>query len=542
MQHSPARSNLRLRKTRYAGVQTGLTLFERLWLKWLRLKAVATWPPLLYLGGSAVLWRLIRVAAHPHRKLQNMLSFMLSMLPSELAPQMLVLQGLAAFAFVRWFRRSGGTVSKLSDVPSRAVGVPVALASLALNAASAFKLAGMARQALQSTGVFRSAFRSAGVPSPSLEHPWSAARAACAVVPVPQILGRNIEVKRGIVYANLPSGRRPDSPVKPLKLDLYWHSARKMENAPVFLYIHGGGWVTGHRMFASLPLLYEVAREGWLVVSINYRLAPRATVREQLADCKLAMKWIRDNAARYGADGNFVVCSGESAGGHLASMLALTPHDPSLQPGFEDVDTSVKGCVDLYGVHNFKDDQGHFADRDDGAMIRFLEDYVVRHKLESSEDVFESMSPVHRLRRRHTDDGQVEDEAAGDAAGDVGASGTSQRRAFTSTDKVPPFLIVHGSHDTLVPIEDAQHFAQALEVRRAEDAERRRVDGGGEAGEGGNGDDAEDARDVYVELPGAHHAFNYLPSTRTLSLGRGVADFLSYVRQYAAQHRPRSRL
>jgi len=60
-------------------------------------------------------------------------------------------------------------------------------------------------------------------------------------------------------------------------------------NAPVLLYIHGGGWVTGHKQFHSIPLIYQVAKAGWLVVTINYRLCSMPGVRivpEQLSDCK----------------------------------------------------------------------------------------------------------------------------------------------------------------------------------------------------------------------------------------------------------------
>ena len=106
--------------------------------------------------------------------------------------------------------------------------------------------------------------------------------------------------------------------------------------APVLVYIHGGAWVIGDKREQGLPLLHELARRGWVTVTINYRLSPRATWPDHIVDCKRALVWVREHIAEYGGDPGFIAVSGGSAGGHLCALLALTPGDHDFQPGFED--------------------------------------------------------------------------------------------------------------------------------------------------------------------------------------------------------------
>jgi acetyl esterase/lipase len=92
-------------------------------------------------------------------------------------------------------------------------------------------------------------------------------------------------------------------------------------------------------------------------VSANYRLQPH-TRRDALIDVKRAIAWIRAHAHDYGADPASVFLAGGSAGGYLSAMAAVTQNDPSLQPGFEQADTSVTAVIALYG---------YFGDRGDDA-------------------------------------------------------------------------------------------------------------------------------------------------------------------------------
>ncbi|MDQ1241085.1 MAG: hypothetical protein QG550_335, partial [Pseudomonadota bacterium] len=121
--------------------------------------------------------------------------------------------------------------------------------------------------------------------------------------------------------------------------------------APVLLQIHGGGWVMGNKHEQALPLIQHLAARGWVVVTPNYRLSPRARFPDPLVDCKRALAWVRRNIAAQGGDPLFIAVTGGSAGGHLAALLALTANDPRLQPGFESADTTVAAAVPFYGVY-----------------------------------------------------------------------------------------------------------------------------------------------------------------------------------------------
>jgi acetyl esterase/lipase len=86
-------------------------------------------------------------------------------------------------------------------------------------------------------------------------------------------------------------------------------------------------------------------------ISANYRLSPAATFPDQLIDVKRVIAWAREHGPEYGADPAVVFVAGSSAGGHLASLAALTPNDPVFQPGFESADTSVAAAISLYGYY-----------------------------------------------------------------------------------------------------------------------------------------------------------------------------------------------
>ena len=111
--------------------------------------------------------------------------------------------------------------------------------------------------------------------------------------------------------------------------------------------------ILGFRERQGLPLMRHLAARGWVCFSIGYRLSPRATFPEHLLDVKRGLAWVREHAAEHGADPDFVVLCGNSAGAHLAALAALTANDARYQPGFEEVNTSVAGCIGLYGIYDF---------------------------------------------------------------------------------------------------------------------------------------------------------------------------------------------
>jgi acetyl esterase/lipase len=87
----------------------------------------------------------------------------------------------------------------------------------------------------------------------------------------------------------------------------------------VFVHLHGGRFVSGRKNRESLPLIYHLARRGWLCMSANYRLGPTASRADQLADVRALLEW-----AHGYADAGPIVLAGGSAGAYLAALASLT--------------------------------------------------------------------------------------------------------------------------------------------------------------------------------------------------------------------------
>jgi len=257
-----------------------------------------------------------------------------------------------------------------------------------------------------------------------------------------------------------------------LKLDIYAADTRPA-SAPVLMHIHGGAWMYGDKAGQAVPLMQHMARLGWICCSVAYRLSPSATYPDHIIDCKAALSWIKANIDDYGGNAGFIAVTGGSAGGHLTALLALTPNDPAFQPGFENSDTNVQAAVPFYGVFDWtnRDQLQH-----NSGMKRILEDQIVKQTLAAAPTLFENASPLLRI-----------------------------------TNAAPPFMIVHGDQDSLVPIGLGRVFAAELST-------------------------ASDNAVVYLEVPGAQHAFDVFASPRSEHTKLGVARFLTHAySQHLAQ-------
>ncbi len=271
---------------------------------------------------------------------------------------------------------------------------------------------------------------------------------------------RDVEVRRNIVYATVS---REGSPAQALHLDFWQARGPRSGPArrPALLQVHGGAWVLGYREYQGIPLLAHMTTRGWVGFNVEYRLSPRATWPDHIIDIKRALAWIREHADEYGVDPDFIVITGGSAGGHLAALAALTAGDPTFQPDFPNADTSVRAAIIFYGVY----DLGNRKYR------RLLERAVLKHKYEDDPQAFIQASPIARV---HAD--------------------------------APPFLLAHGTRDTLTPYQDAINFATALR--------------------------AVSRNPVYtLSLTGAEHAFDIFPSVRAVQVYEACEQFLS--REYA---------
>ena len=243
--------------------------------------------------------------------------------------------------------------------------------------------------------------------------------------------------------------------------------------APVLVHVHGGGWVIGDKTIQGELLLSEMARRGWVGVSMTYRLSPKATWPDHIVDVKRGLAWVRQHIAEQGGDPGFIAITGGSAGGHLVALAALTSNDPALQPGFESADTSVDAAVPFYGVY----DVGDLAGSGRREILRVWERFVMKARVGDNRQAWESASPVARV--------------CADA---------------------PPMFVLHGDNDSLVPVEQARRFVATLRQTSTSPV-------------------------AYAELPGAQHAFEVFRSVRGTHAIRAVARFLEVVYRRRAAER-----
>ncbi len=139
-------------------------------------------------------------------------------------------------------------------------------------------------------------------------------------------------------------------------LDVYCDGSDR-SHRPTLIYLHAGAFRFGSKRLGARHLFYRLASRGWVCVSANYRLRSSGFA-DQMTDVKKVIAWLREHGDEYGADRTAVFIAGSSAGGHLASLAALTPNDPLFQRGFEGADTSVAGVISLYGYYGRVDSTG----------------------------------------------------------------------------------------------------------------------------------------------------------------------------------------
>jgi acetyl esterase/lipase len=212
-------------------------------------------------------------------------------------------------------------------------------------------------------------------------------------------------------------------------------------------------------------MLSHMADAGWVCVSIDYRVSPKHTWPDHIVDVKRALAWIKDHIAEYGGDPDFVAISGGSAGGHLSALAALTPNDPAFQPGFEDADTSVVAAVPIYGRYDWFTNTGSGRPQ----FIAFLQKFVVKKSFARNRQVYLDASPIKRLR-----------------------------------PDAPPFFILHGVDDSIIPVAEGREFAAALR-------------------------EVSTSTVAYAEIPHAQHAFDFYGSPRGHYTAAAVQRFLSWV-------------
>lgn len=206
---------------------------------------------------------------------------------------------------------------------------------------------GMAVLSTLATSSYAQPSAAAAAPTPAAAADWSARYSATqAKVGYPD----GVEGLFDITYAALPG-------VRPLKLDVYAKPGGKPK--PVIVFIHGGGFQFGSNRAVEQPwgemdhLMARLAARGYVVVAPTYRLSAEAKFPAQIQDVKTAIRWLRANAARYGADPARVGVWGTSVGGSVAALLATSCGVAELEgasEGYADQSSCVVAAVDWFGA------------------------------------------------------------------------------------------------------------------------------------------------------------------------------------------------
>lgn len=221
---------------------------------------------------------------------------------------------------------------------------------------------------------------------------------------------------------------------RPLTLDLYVPASQVSGGAPVIIYVHGGGWTSGHTRhsgaFENWPgVLASLAGKGYVVASLSYRLSSEAPSPAAEQDVKSAVRWLRGNAARFGIDKRRIGIWGGSAGGQLAALAGTSCGVSALEPpAAADLKAPVESdCVQAvvtwYGVFDLT-------------------------------PLTKNVAPPPPVARYLGCD-------AGACADDKVAL-ASAIRYIDRND--PPFLLIHGALDQTVAVSQSEKFHAALQA------------------------------------------------------------------------------
>ncbi len=246
----------------------------------------------------------------------------------------------------------------------------------------------------------------------------------------------NVIIERDVQYGQ--AGARP------LVLDIIRPREASQKPRPVIVFIHGGAWRGGDKSNGHGNLIPFAASGNYFCASVGYRLTGEAIWPAQIHDCKAAIRWLKANAQKYNIDPEKIGVWGPSAGGHLVSLLGTSGDVKELEGsnGSPDRTSRVACVVDFFGPSDFLA-FAKFKRTEMPASRESPESTLFGGKVEEKRELARQASPV----------------------------------TYASADD-PPFLIVHGTDDPLVPLEQAELMYSALKKAGA-DATFVKILGGG---------------------------------------------------------------
>jgi len=239
-------------------------------------------------------------------------------------------------------------------------------------------------------------------------------------------LPAGIKMEKDIAY--VPDGDEAQ------KLDLYLPEKAADKPLPLVVHIHGGGWVGGSKYpCAVAPMVLR----GYAVASVEYRFSQKAIFPAQIQDCQAAIRWLRAHAKEYNLDAEHVGVVGGSAGGHLSSLVGTSGGKNAFPKigGNEEQSDRVQAVCDIFGPSDFSTVVQQAADDKNVKNI---------FQFNTPADPYSSLIGT-----------KLDDKTKADAVSPV---------HYVSKDN-PPFVILHGTHDTLVPYAQSEEFEAVLKEK-----------------------------------------------------------------------------
>ncbi|XP_055017763.1 uncharacterized protein si:dkey-193c22.1 isoform X2 [Boleophthalmus pectinirostris] len=216
------------------------------------------------------------------------------------------------------------------------------------------------------------------------------------------------------------------------KLDLYY--SPKMENVkvPLIVFIYGGAWGSGERAIYCLLARHMAEELNATVICPDYSTYPKSNVLGMVQDIADCLIWAKESAEKFKFDHNNIILIGHSAGAHLCTLTTLFLIDSREELFIEtskqqDITPSLKGVIGLSGVYNILDHYEH-------EQMRGIEYVSTMHKAMNGVHNFSYYSPTHVLKTFGED----------------------------KLKRVPPFVLLHGTDDIIVPVESSTKFSDLL--------------------------------------------------------------------------------
>lgn len=230
--------------------------------------------------------------------------------------------------------------------------------------------------------------------------------------------------KEGLVYReNVAYGNK-----SPRQTMDYFYPKDNDGCMPVVIWIHGGGWSDENltKRYRPEPELAQLAKMGFFIASIEYRLIQHAPFPAQIEDCKCAVRYLRAHAGELGIDPSRIGAWGESAGGHLAALLGTTGSVSEFEGngGWQEYSSEIQAVCPWYAPYDMMENAKRSDNQPDSLFYRMFGGPV-----SEKADLIRKASPI---------------SYAG--------------------EKLPPFFVMHGDSDRLVHISQTENFYTAAKA------------------------------------------------------------------------------